>query len=43
VRLRKRLNGEPIVLSEPSPLVYRTLNIVGFNTLFAIERTRGAA
>jgi anti-anti-sigma regulatory factor len=43
VRLRKRLHGEPIVLSEPNPLVFRTLNIVGFNTMFAIERTRGAA
>jgi anti-anti-sigma regulatory factor len=43
VRLRKRLGNEPIVLFEPRPLVLRTLNIVGFNTLFAIERAKGAA
>lgn len=43
VRLRKRLGDEAIVLSEPGPLVFRTLNIVGFNTMFAIERTKGAA
>jgi anti-anti-sigma regulatory factor len=43
VRLRKRLGDEPIVLFKPTPLVFRTLNIVGFNTMFAIERAKGAA
>jgi anti-anti-sigma regulatory factor len=43
VRLRKRLGDEEIVLSEPNALVFRTLNVVGFNSIFAIQRTNGAA
>jgi len=37
VRLRKRLRDERIVLYAPNPLVFRTLNVVGFNKMFAID------
>ncbi len=40
VRFRKRVPGEAIVLREPNPLTLRTLNIVGFNALFQIDRAR---
>jgi anti-anti-sigma regulatory factor len=36
-RFRRRHRGERIVLQRPNALVFRTLNIVGFNRLFAIE------
>jgi anti-anti-sigma factor len=38
VRFRKIYSGERIVLMHPNALVNRTLNIVGFNKLFAIEQ-----
>jgi anti-anti-sigma regulatory factor len=38
VRFHKRYTGKSrIVLQRPNALVFRTLNIVGFNKLFAIE------
>lgn len=37
VRFRKAYAGDRIVLQQPSPLVLRTLNIVGFNKLFSIR------
>ncbi len=39
VRFRKRYAGDRIVLEGPNALVLRTLNVVGFNKLFAIEET----
>ncbi len=36
-RFRRQHRGERIVLQHPNALVLRTLNIVGFNRLFAIE------
>jgi anti-anti-sigma regulatory factor len=36
-RFRRGHAGERIVLQHPNPLVLRTLHIVGFNKLFAIE------
>jgi anti-anti-sigma factor len=38
-RFRRKHQGDPIVLRHPNPLVLRTLHIVGFNKLFAIENT----
>jgi anti-anti-sigma factor len=38
VRFRKTYAGDRIVLIHPNALVNRTLNIVGFNKLFAIEQ-----
>jgi anti-anti-sigma factor len=38
VRFRKSHAGDRIVLMRPNALVNRTLNIVGFNKLFAIEQ-----
>ena len=35
---RRKHVGNPIVLQHPNALVLRTLNIVGFNKLFAIEK-----
>jgi anti-anti-sigma factor len=43
VRFRKRHGGGPIVLERPNKLVLRTLHIVGFNKLFAIEADVAAA
>ena len=43
VRFRKSHAGERIVLTHPNKLVLRTLNIVGFNKLFAIEADGAAA
>ena len=34
---RRKHKGNRIVLQHANPLVLRTLNIVGFNKLFAIE------
>jgi anti-anti-sigma factor len=36
-RYRRKHRDERIVLQHPNALVLRTLNIVGFNRLFAIE------
>jgi anti-anti-sigma factor len=43
VRFRQSHAGERIVLARPNKLVLRTLNIVGFNKLFAIEADGTAA
>ena len=37
VAFRKRHTGPRIVLQHPTPVVLRTLNIVGFNKLFTIR------
>jgi anti-anti-sigma regulatory factor len=36
-RFRRKHLGNRIVLQHPNALVFRTLHIVGFNKLFAIE------
>jgi hypothetical protein len=38
-RYRREHDGDRIVLQHPNALVLRTLHIVGFNKLFAIEKS----